>query len=378
MRRATLVLVAALLPLTGCTANRPIGGSAEEPPAEEPAADRRVVRAVPSAPSTWPRLRSALPRRVPTDWSALPALLDDPPGRASAVYHPPERWPEPVDGWASETLLFYGVDGTWRRLRMDELGLADEGWGSYDTYGAGSLSPDGRRWAGTSRLGVIVLDLATGEAQTIGLGSDWTASVEWRPDSRSLLVSHGSWPPRFERLELPSGRRTLLPFRSWQAGFAPDGTAFSVRTAGPGPADLVTWKRGVPVPRGELDLPRLARSPYAGGLIGPGMTDGRFLVVVQRPPYRTFDLVVVGTTSLEVEARLHVPRRIRFNFTGFRWLDPRTVLLGIGPGLIAWRPAEGALYRVTDLPDPGRDAYATLAVALDLVKAGPAGTGRSS
>jgi hypothetical protein len=118
MRIVAVLLVVAL---TGCTAaSEPVAA----PPAESEArAPTLVVQTMPPDLAAIPRLRTALPRRIPTDVAAMPALVDDPPGRAIAVYHPPELWPEPVEGWASETLLFFGLDGEWRRLRMNELGL---------------------------------------------------------------------------------------------------------------------------------------------------------------------------------------------------------------------------------------------------------------
>ena len=75
-----------------------------------------------------PRLRIRLPRSVPAGTDGLPSLLTDPPGRALVVYHPPEVIGSfTAQGWASETLLVFGSDRRWRRLRMDELGPARRG-----------------------------------------------------------------------------------------------------------------------------------------------------------------------------------------------------------------------------------------------------------
>lgn len=324
------------------------------------------MQTLPSDLDSLPRLRTALPRRVPADASSLPALLSDPPGRATAVYHPAEMWPaEPGEGWASETLLFHGVDGRWRRLRMDELGLTNASWPGADTYGAGSLSPDGRWWAGKSRAGVIVLDLGTGRVETIRMGSRWTASVEWRDDSRSLVVGHGGNGRRAEVVELPSRMRTVLPYEYWQADFARDGTAYSLRAADRGHAELISWRGDSPVSLGDVALPGL-RS-WEGGMIGPDVTDGRLLASVQRAPYRVVDLVVVSTEDLRVEARLHLSPSQVLTYRAAEWLDPETVLLQSGPGLIAWRPADGTFFRVTRTRTP-RNGYESLDVAADVAR----------
>ena len=359
-------IVAALcvVALSGCTAD----SQPEPAPPEvtETAVPALVVQAMPRDLTSLPRLRTALPRRIPSDVSALPALVDDPPGRAIAVYHPPELWPEPVEGWASETLLFCGVDGEWRRLRMDELGLPDDTWAGHDTYGAGSLSPDGRWWAAHSRDGVVLLDLRTGTSETLDVGLRW-ASVEWRADSRSFVVGRGGPGRRPGLIELPSLRRTTLPYQYWQASFAPDGTQLSLRRTARDRVELLTWDGDRAVSRGQLSLPGLGssrdRRPF-----GAEVTDGRLLTVVQRPPYRTLDLVVVGIDSVEVEARLHLSARDRGkSYRNATWLDPETVLLEIGPGLIAWRPAEAEFFRVMASPTP-HNGFASLRIATDLAR----------
>jgi hypothetical protein len=358
MRLAVTVVLLAVL--DGCTADGP-----RPPEAAPESRPEVVVQMLPSDLSSLPRLHTALPRRVPTDLTSLPALMADPPGRATAVYHPPERWPETVEGWTSETLLFHGIDGRWRRLRMDELGLPEASWPGADTYGAGSLSPDGRRWAGKSRAGVILLDLGAGRVETIRMGSRWTASVEWRDDSRSLVVGHGGGGRRAEVVQLPSRRRTVLPYEYWQADFAPDGTAYSLKAAGRRRADVISWRGDRPVSLGDVSLPGL-RS-WQGGMIGPDVTDGHLLAFVQRAPYRIVDLVVISTDDLQVEARLHLSSRQVLTYRAAEWLDPDTVLLEAGPGLIAWRPTEGAFFRVMSAPTP-RDGYASLDVAADVAR----------
>lgn len=273
-----------------------------------------VAEPMPDDSDSWPVLRTALPRVVPSDLDDLPALLDDLPGRATMVYHPAEQWPEPVEGWASETLAFHGADGGWRVLRMDALGLPDASWTTHDTYGAGSLSPDGRWWAGKSRAGVIVLDLGTGAVEVVDLGSRWVASVEWSSDSRAMTVGHG-YRLRTDLVQWPGGEVTRLPYRYWEA---------------------------------------------------PDLVGGRMLTIRQRRPFHTLDLLVLDPARLRVDARLHVDRRDRYRFVGAEWLDARTVLMQAGPGLLAWRPDSGRFWRLTRTPDPG-NGFASLDVASDLV-----------
>jgi hypothetical protein len=359
----TAVCFVLMVLVAGCTADerRPV---AAPEPATEPT-PTVVVQKLPADLASLPRLRTALPRRVPADASSLPALMSDPPGRATMVYHPAEMWPEPGEGWVSETLLFHGVDGRWLRLRMDELGLSDASWPGPDTYGAGSLSPDGRRWAGQSRDGVILLDLGTGRVETIDLGTRWTASVEWRDDSRSLVVGHGGHGQRAEVVELPSRRRTVLPYEYWQADFAPDGTAYSLKAADRGRAEVISWRGDRPVSLGDVPLPGL-RS-WQDGMIGPDVIDGHLLAFVQRAPYRIIDLVVIGTADLQVEARLHLSSSQMLTYRAAEWLDPETVVLETGRGLIAWRPADGRFFRVTRTVAP-RNGYVSLDVAADLAR----------
>lgn len=356
MRR---LLALVLLLVGGCTAP----DSPSPAPVPAPTTPAVAVQSMPRAVDALPWWESRLPRRVPRSEAGLPRLVDDPPGRATVVYHPPEHWPEPVEGWAGETLLFHGVDGRWRAMRMDELGLDDATWGSHDTYGAGSLSPDGRWWAGQQRTGVVLLDLATGKAETIAMGTRFTYTVDWRTDSQSLLVHHGS-PPRTEVLELSSGRRTRLPFDSWKASPILDGTALSVRVRR-GLAEVLEWHGSRRTSLGAVEVPGLRPDRGRSALYGPDAVPGRLLLSAQRPPYRTLDLVVVDTDGPKVAARLHLDVSARRGYRQDGWLDEETVLLEWGPGLVAWRPDDGTFWRVMDVDTP-RNGYATLDVATDL------------
>ena len=316
-----------------------------------------------------PRLRTRLPRSVPDRADVFPSLLTDPPGRALLSYHPQEGFGDP-DGWASETVLFFGHDRRWRSLRMDELGLPAEAWGGHDAYGAGSLSPDGRWWAGESRAGVVLLDLSTGQHRLVDVGTDWVSEIRWLSDSRGYVVSNGSSGSRgrTQRVTVPDLEITELPYRLWQVGIAPDDTAFSLRRIRVGEAELVEHRGGELVPRGRLTLPGLGRDLQR--LWQVALTEGRFAILHQ-PQVRDFrrvELVVVDAASLGVEARLAFDNR-DYVVRTYNWLDPETMLIGTPDGIVAWRPGSAELLRVLDVPPAAPHHYWTVDVA-GLVGAG--------
>lgn len=371
MRR--LVWIVLLGALTGCAGgeDRAAPPSAPPDPGVRPTAAEVEVQRVPRELGSLPRLRSALPRDVPTDVGSVPRLLDDLPGAATMAYHPPEWLPGEPSGWASETMLFHGVDGRWRRLRMDELGLPETTWPGDDTYGAGSLSPDGRRWAAQTLAGVIVLDLRTGRMRTIDLGSGsrvGTIWVEWRPDGRSLVADYWDHGHRTALITLPSWRPTTLPYRAGQARQDPAGTPWSVRYLGRNRVEVFRWEGGKPVSLGTVTVPG---TPRRGRLWSPPVTHGRLLPFVQPESARTLDLVVIQTDPLTVEARLHLGHREHVSGQhanlNARWLDPDTVLFTTRRTVLAWRPLEGRFLRVTALPDPG-PGWATIDVAADAAR----------
>lgn len=354
-----------LLAIGGCTDTSESPASVPSTPTPAAAAAAAAaVQEMSRGAGSLPRLETRLPRRVPASADGLTRLVDDPPGRATVVYHPAEQWPEPVEGWASETLLFHGVDDRWRVLTMDELGLDDATWGSHDTYGAGALSPDGRWWAGQQRTGVIVLDLRTGRVREIPMGTRWTAQVAWHADGRSLVVDHGRV-QRTELLDPRTGARALMPATSWKASPMADGTAVSVRIRDQ-EAEILEWRGSARVSLGTVEVPGLRPDRGRSDLYGPEVTTGRLLLGVQRPPYRTLDLVVLDTESPWVAARLHLDRHARRAFRSDGWLDAETVLLEWGPGLLAWRPDDGTFWRVMRVDTPS-NGFASLDVATELV-----------
>ncbi len=317
-----------------------------------------------------PRLRTRLPRSVP-ERADFPSLLTDPPGRALVVYHPPEVIGSfTAQGWASETLLFFGSDGRWRSLRMDELDLPPEARPGSDTYGAGELSPDGRWWASGSRAGVVLLDLSRGNHRLVDTGTDWVAEIRWLSDSRAFVVSNGyvGSRGRTQRVSVPDLEISELPYRLWQVGIAPDDRAYSLRRTRIGEAELVEHRGGALVPRGRLELPGLGRDLQR--LWGVAPIDGRFAVHHQPRPrdFRRVEVVVVDATSLEVEARLAFDNRagiVKF----YNWFDPETMLIETPDGIVAWRPDSARLLRVLDIPAAAKYQYWSVELA------GPVGAG---
>ncbi|QCW49798.2 hypothetical protein FE634_04120 [Nocardioides dongxiaopingii] len=318
-----------------------------------------VVR-LPRDLSDLPRLRTRLPRAVPSDPAALPSLLSDPPGRALFAHHPPEGRGD-TPGWSGETVLLLGADRRWRRLDLGDLGLAEAAHPGPDTYGAGNLSPDGRWWAGRSRAGVVLLDLRTGEHRVVDTGTDWVSEVRWLADSSGYDVVDGVR-GRSQRVTVPSLEVTELPYRLWQVGTEPDGTVLSLRRVEAGTAELVEHVGGDVVVRGRLSIPGLGRGVTRLRAVVP--TEGRFAVGHQPRPldFRRVEIVVVDTESQRVEHVLRLDNR-GYTVREWSWLDPRTLLVGTDDGVLAWRPDEGRLLRVVDVPVAPRDRYWTWAAA---------------
>lgn len=128
-----------------------------------------------------------VPRSVPEPDVELPSLLGDLPGRALVSSYVPR----PALGFTDEAVEFYGADGRWRRLNLGDLELPEDGWDGDDTLGAGALSPDGRRWAGSMYDGMFLVDLSDGTTTVLDSVKDagaGVASFVWSPDSDELVL----------------------------------------------------------------------------------------------------------------------------------------------------------------------------------------------
>ncbi len=303
---------------------------------------------------------------LPAADAPLPSVLDDPPGRARIAYHPPEWWDDAA-GWASETVLLEGVDGRWRRLDLSDLGPPESAWPGSDTYGSGELSPDGRWWAGKSRIGVILLDLRSGEHRLVALDTDWVAQVKWLPDSSGFVVAYGLGNRsglRARRVTVPDLRTRPVPYEVWEVGFEPDGTPLTLRRTRRGDYDVVASPGPRAEVRGSVSLPLPGRLNRA---IGTYPTTGRYAVITQNRSARLLDLVVLDAASNEVEDVLRLDQG-RVQLGDLWWLDPRTLLIQARDGLFVWDLRAGAVRPITTGPGyNGQDWWAwTLDVATDV------------
>jgi hypothetical protein len=390
--------VLAVLCLTACTDGAapepvevpPVRTSTSQPEAIVPASGYRVdvLRLRAADLGSLPRLRSRLPRVIP-DGTDLPSVLTDPPGTALVAYHPPEyghlyraadRLCDADDGsgWATETLLFLGADGRWRRLRLDELDLPDAAWPGGDTYGAGALSPDGRWWAGKSQAGVILIDLSTGGHRLVDLDTDWVAQIRWSADSRSFYAAthpetRGTL--RTWHVTVPGLRRRVRPFELWKTGFTSSGDRLRLRGTDLGEAELVEWRRGDKVVRGRVSLPLFR--PEETEMPHLSATGDRLAVATQQRRLdgeygRRVDLVVVGAETLEPEAVLRFDQ-LKRALHDVWWWDPDTLLVATNREVLAWRPAHGTLLRVSDVPAAIPGCYWTVDVAVGAARPGSAG-----
>ncbi|MEJ7833001.1 MAG: hypothetical protein WKF79_08815 [Nocardioides sp.] len=367
MRReaAVAVVVASLMaPLAACSDDDDTPGM---PRSVSPRAAMEdpvpVQRLLDVDPASLPVLQTKLPRRVPAEDAVLPSVLDDPPGRARMTYHPPEQFFAGPRGWASEDIMFYGRDGRWSRLRMADLGLPESAWFA-DTYGAGNLSPDGRWWAGSSRLGVILLDLSSGRWRILEVDGEMTQSgALWIPGEDAFIVmTYVGATDSGIRVSVPDGTLTRMPFVPFQVGIEPDGTPISLQNDGDGGARLIEWKDGQLVER--FAVPRTAGPGRGKTPFAVLSTAGRFATTASQisDNYNSNTVTVVGSDAGEVQAVLRYQQR-RASVEAYPgWLDEDTFLLKTRSHLLAWRPDDQQMYRVMDVPRTPQHHYWTVDV----------------
>jgi hypothetical protein len=360
MRRQVAIAAVLLAPLlASCSGDdEPGRPTSDKPPAEA----ITVQRLLDVDPATFPVLRTRLPWTVPDEDAELPSVLDDPPGRALLTYHPPETWFTDPSGWATEDIYFYGDDDEWRILRMEDLGLPDSAWFA-DTYGPGTLSPDGRWWIAPSGLGVILLDLSTAESKVLALpGNKTQAELEWIPGQAAFVAMtyRGRKDFGFE-VSVPGGKATRVPFLPHQVGYEPDGTAISMQSLGGGQVRVLEWSGGRRVERFVAPIP----SPGRGrGVFGVLATHGRLLTSASatRDNYNKNTLTVSDSETGEVQAVLRYRQRRVPVEAYLGWLDPNTFLLQTRIHVLAWRPIDQKIYRVMEIPEAMEDLYWTLDV----------------
>lgn len=363
MRRQVAIAVVLLAPLlASCSGDDEPGRptSSDKPPAEA----ITVQRLLDVDPATFPILRTQLPRKLPKSDADLPSILDDPPGRAALTYHPPETWFEGPTGWTTEDILFYGDDGHWRLLRMEDLGLPDSAWFA-DTYGSGTLSPDGRWWIAPSQLGVILLDLSTAESKVLALpGNETQGELEWIPGEAAFVAMtyRGRKDFGFE-VSVRDGKATRTPFLPHHVGYEPDGTPLSMQNVGGGKARLVEWSGRRRVERFVAPTPGPGRGRGPFGVIA---TTGRVANTASwlADSYNRNTVTVVDSETGTVQAVLEHRQRTSSVEVYLGWLDPETFLLKTRTHVLAWRPDEQRMYRVMNVPEGPKDLYWTVSVAL--------------
>jgi hypothetical protein len=359
VRLRLVLLLPLLLPaLVACDGQEPDEQSAPTPPpsstspsATAPQRDTVVRTRLPADLSALPWADVGLPARMPTGQESMPWLLDDPPGRAVMSYRPVESWDDPR-GWASETIYILGTDGSWRRLAMAGLGLAEEWWPGPDTYGAGQVSPDGRWWASHVGPHVLLLDLRTGEQRLAHLGDDRSVRfVRWLQGSDVLQAfsnrASGNVGVSSTHLVHVSGKVRVSPYGRDAVAFEPDGTAVRFTRT-----HLLRWASESATPTRD-PVPGFWRAQRRSSTAHHG--ERLSIVPIFRELAEVDDLLAVDGTSLEPVARL-VNRRGGYVGPGetlgtsFGWLDEKTLLTSTSSWLVTWTPAEGELRRVVRMP----------------------------
>jgi hypothetical protein len=359
------MVVLALVASSGCTSgSRPEGDAPTEQAKASADAEARATSPawsieaarVDRIPEDPPPMASRLPAAFPPDDSVLPDLLTDPPGRALLAYHPRESFDD-RGGWASERVFFFGTDGQWRSLDMDDLALPESTHPGIDTYGAGQLSPDGARWAAPTRAGIVLLDLRTARTRVVLLPGAHTQYLAWHPDGRDVGVvrlsgasTHRTWSVHARSRDVAEAAYGL-PID----GFAPDGSVVTFTRRG---ADtLRTAHRDGDREVAEVAVPhRLARY---GGAVGQERTVfglNRQLVAVED----------AGSAPL---ARLRLGPGDAAGWPR-GWWGPDTLWFHESRrGLLTWNVVSGEVRRLTRVRAAARpDTWWSASVAVGLMR----------
>ncbi|MQW75503.1 hypothetical protein GHK92_06430 [Nocardioides sp. dk4132] len=357
--RPALVGVLVVL-LAACTTTT--GEPADDPPSPRSAAGapttaRPPVPQAQALPQDWERVPWVGGRRTTAPGAAteLPSILVD-PRPARLVHHPTERW-EDRDGWAGERLFFLGTDDRWRSLDLDDLGLPNGSWPGPDTYGAGSLSHDGRWWAGQAHAGVVLLDLRSGAVRYAALppGRVHVAHVRWIPgrDVVSASAARGG-SSRYDTFHVDTtGRVTPARYPGWRTTFDVDGTPVEATGVGRDRLRFTRWQ-GAQGAHAEariltpgLELPRLMRR-YVFPVLGPGEVA---LLAAARswPALAPVQVWALDKRTGAITARLRVPATT--DVVG--WTEEGTLrLLLENRRLVEWHPRSGRVQRLLELPGP--------------------------
>ena len=152
---------------------------------------------------------------------------------------------------------------------------------------------------------------------------------------------------------MPGLRVRHVPYQVWSSGFEPDGTPVTLRRTRDGAYDLVADPGPGEVVRGSVRLPLAARMNRS---LAPVPTTGRYAVLTQHRSTRPLDLVVLDSTSLEVEHVLRFDQRhVRLWYVW--WLDPDRLLVQTRRDLVLWDLRSGAVRRVAAGPEPNGEHW---------------------
>lgn len=366
MRRASLLIVAALLGASGCTdsgqvdTTTPPSGPSSPGPAEGaatssppwPIADARVDR----VPDVLTRRGSNLPPAFPADNSVFPDLLADPPVRARMVYHPRESFDDRGD-WETEQLFFLGVDDAWRSLDMRDLGLPETTHPGVDTYGAGALSPDGRTWVAPTEAGVVLLDLDTARFRVVDVPGDHTRYLGWHPNSRWIDVSrlHGRSTERTWSVDVDSLVVRRAPYLLPIDGVAHDGSVVTFSERGE-----ETFRT---VYRGRSQASDVVEVPYRHARRGGAVGQTRVLFGLNR------DLLAVDSRSWAPVARLRLGGGDTAGWPRGWWGSDIIWFYTASRGLVTWNVVSGQMRLLTQVQPAARaDTYWSASVAVDIMR----------
>jgi hypothetical protein len=319
------------------------------------------VQHLPPNWSTRPWGGSGRPEQAPTEGAALPSVLGQPGSPAGLAYHPLERLNDPA-GWASERVLFLGLDGQWRGLDLAELGLPEAWWTGEDTFGPGSLSADGRIWAAHTNAGVVFVNLTTGSYRHVALPptSPRVRYLTWVPGANAVSAyATNSKGARYWTFHVrPGGSVSQVSYPGDRTRFDIDGTPVEVKTAGRTLTMTRFETRGTDSAQSRLPL-RFHRSTIFSEF---GQDD----VALIQPTYsirRPVMVWVFDKHTGQPRARLQVP--VATSIEG--WTHGGSLVLMVdNRRLITWNPQAGRFRRLLEIPPPypDRNEWAATTVSL--------------
>lgn len=337
--RAALVLalpMGLLFACSGSTSPPPPDVESDSVGAGEMPSSVNVARVT----ATLPRLDSVLPARLlPSDGAV--DLLSNSPGVAVASIVAEDALPHAV-GWSDHVTYFLGQDGDWRRLKHTDLGLPASEWAGWDGYGLGHLSSDGRNWIIGTKSGFAIVSLRDGKVrQYRWQGNGMLPAVYWESRQQLLVGKFGLGYWTVDSRDL-SDRKISRP--GWKTMLLDDAGQrlyFNVARNSATRVTLVPPTGG----GGQLlgDLPfEVARGVRCGD---------RFLAfddaAVSGAERSTVWLV--SSEDLQNQAQLLWPRRYPDDSI-FGCSHSGTALLQYGRQIVAWKPEEEVVRRVSSVP----------------------------